>query len=254
MASLRGPERADYVACMFGRISGRYDLLNTLMSGGRHHAWRRSALDMALDGLTAEGPALDLATGTLDFVLNAAGPMRWTAVDFSAPMLAIGMDKLRRAGMADRVAVALSDAHSLPFDDDSFTLVTVGFGMRNFIDRPTALLEVHRVLKPGGRLAMLDIFSSSNSGLAASLFGTVFRTVAPVLGLAFAGDSDAYTYLPESAADFTRDGLARDMDAAGLPVAKSHRLAFGTVAILVGEKAAVDRAPAVNKDLPLIDR
>lgn len=229
------------MAGMFARISQRYDLLNSLMSGGRHHAWRRKALDMALDGETPEGLALDLAAGTLDFVLDAAGIIphysQWVATDFSTPMLQIGVDKARRAGMANRIGVALSDAHALPFRDESFGLVTVGFGLRNFIDRSAALLEVHRVLKPGGRLAVLDIVSSRESGVAGKVFGAAFRAVAPVMGLAFAGNRDAYTYLPESAVGFTHHGLVRDMDAADLTPIDSRRLAFGAIAIVVGEKA-----------------
>ena len=238
MATLRGRERADYVVEMFGRISGRYDLLNALMSGGRHHAWRRKALALALDGLGAEGPALDLAAGTLDFPLDATAideGGEWIATDFSAPMLKIGVDKLRRANKADRVSVALSDAHALPFKDDSFALVTVGFGMRNFIDRPAALAEIGRVLMPGGRLVVLDIFSARGAGPVAGLFAAGFRAVAPVLGLVFARDRDAYTYLPESAVGFTYEGLAGDMQAAGLERIDGRRLAFGSVAILVGE-------------------
>jgi demethylmenaquinone methyltransferase/2-methoxy-6-polyprenyl-1,4-benzoquinol methylase len=242
LATLRGRERADYVVGMFGRISGRYDLLNALMSGGRHHTWRRKALALALDGLKAEGPALDLAAGTLDFPLDAADWGEWVATDFSAPMLKIGVDKLHRANRVDRVGVALSDAHTLPFKDDSFALVTVGFGMRNFIDGPAALAEIGRVLRPGGRLVVLDIFSARGAGPVAGLFAFAFRAVAPVLGLVFAGDRDAYTYLPESAVGFTYDGLASDMGAAGLERIDGRRLAFGSVAILVGERPATGPA------------
>ena len=236
MASLRGRERADFVARMFGRIAARYDLLNGLMSGGRHHAWRRIALGMALDGPPVEGLALDLAAGTCDFPLDASDSLRWVAADFSRPMLEVGRGKLERAGAADRVALALTDAHALPFRDDHFALVTVGFGMRNFIDRPAALGEIGRVLKRGGRLVVLDIFSSDGTGLSGRLFGVAFKAVAPVLGLAFAGDREAYTYLPQSATGFTVEGLANDMEAAGLRVRGRRRLAFGTVAVLVGER------------------
>ena len=257
MALLTGEDRAAYVATMFGRIAWRYDLLNTLMSAGRHHAWRRMSLEMALDGMTVAGHALDVASGTCDFPLSAlslctvgAGrgdevgsspatpdvPHQWIAVDFSEPMLQVGRKKVASAGAAPRVTLLLSDAHALPFRDEAFSLATVGFGMRNFADRPTTLEQIARVLKPGGRLAVLDIFSTSGGSVGAFLFGAAFRTVAPVLGLVFAGDREAYRYLPESAANFGVVQLASDMDSAGLTLVGSRRLAFGSVAILIGEK------------------
>ena len=257
MALLTGEDRSAYVAAMFSRIARRYDLLNTLMSAGRHHAWRRMALEMALDGSTAAGRALDVASGTCDFPLAAlslgAGgrgsgdelgsspampdlQQQWIAVDFSEPMLKVGRRKIASAGAAPGVTLLLSDAHALPFRDEAFSMATVGFGMRNFADRPAALAQIARVLKPGGRLAVLDIFSSAGDGFAAALFGAAFRAVAPLLGLAFAGDREAYSYLPESAASFGVAQLESDMEAAGLMLVEGRRLAFGSVAILIGEK------------------
>ncbi len=257
MALLTGEDRAAYVAAMFSRIAWRYDLLNTLMSAGRHHAWRRMALEMALDGSTAAGRALDVASGTCDFPLaalslRAAGrgsddepggspsmpdlQQQWIAVDFSEPMLKVGRRKIASAGAAPGVTLLLSDAHALPFRDEAFSMATVGFGMRNFTDRPAALAQIARVLKPGGRLAVLDIFSTSGDGFGAALFGAAFRAVAPLLGLAFAGDREAYSYLPESAASFRVAQLESDMESAGLMLVEGKRLAFGSVAILIGEK------------------
>ena len=168
MALLTGEDRSAYVAAMFSRIARRYDLLNTLMSAGRHHAWRRMALEMALDGSTAAGRALDVASGTCDFPLAAlslgAGgrgsgdelgsspampdlQQQWIAVDFSEPMLKVGRRKIASAGAAPGVTLLLSDAHALPFRDEAFSMATVGFGMRNFADRPAALAQIARVLK-----------------------------------------------------------------------------------------------------------
>ncbi len=257
MALLTGEDRAAYVAAMFSRIAWRYDLLNTLMSAGRHHAWRSMALEMALDEVTGAGHALDVASGTCDFPLAAlslrgkgsgrgSGPgasspnpdlqQRWVAVDFSEPMLQVGREKIASAGAEPRVALLLSDAHALPFRDEAFSLATVGFGMRNFADRPAALAQIARVLKPGGRLAVLDIFSTSGGSVLALLFGAAFRAVAPLLGLVFAGDREAYRYLPESAISFGVAQLESDMESAGLTLVGGKQLAFGSVAILIGEK------------------
>ena len=257
MALLTGKDRASYVAAMFSRIAKRYDLLNNLMSAGRHHAWRRMSLEMALDGMSAAGHALDVASGTCDFPLGAlslraggAGRdsaivnrpstpdlrQQWIAVDFSEPMLKVARKKIANAGAAPHVTLLLSDAHALPFRDEAFSLATVGFGMRNFADRPMALAQIARVLRPGGRLAVLDIFSTSGDSIGAVLFGAAFRVVAPVLGLALAGDREAYRYLPESAAQFDVAQLESDMESAGLTLVGSRRLAFGSVVILIGEK------------------
>ena len=237
MATLSGPERAAYVADLFGRIAGRYDLLNWLMSAGRHRAWRRMAVEMALGDAASVGRALDIAAGTCDFPLSRrAAAERWVAVDFSAPMLGVGRAKVARARPGADVSLALADACALPFGDGSFPLVTVGFGVRNFADRAAALSEIRRVLPAGGRVAVLDIFSASGSGAAARAFGAAFAAAAPVLGLALAGDRDAYAYLPASAVGFTADGLARDMEAAGMAVVARRRLALGSVEILIAER------------------
>ncbi len=223
------------MADLFGRIAGRYDLLNTLMSAGRHRAWRRMALDMAVDGAGGVGSALDIAAGTCDFPLSRpAAAERWVAVDFSAAMLAVGRAKVARSGA--NVSLALADAHALPFPDGSFELVTAGFGLRNFTDRPAALAEIRRVLGAGGRLAVLDIFSAAGAGPAGRALGAAFGVVAPLLGLALAGDREAYAYLPASAAGFTAGGLAREMESAGISVVARRPLALGSAGILVGER------------------
>ena len=242
--------RAARVSSIFGRIAARYDLMNTLMSAGRHHAWRRQCLQMAASGIISPGRALDLAAGTCDFPLSAlslrsadnsapeAIPGRWVAADFSEPMLRVGQGKVAAAGREECISILLADVHGLPLRSGAFSLVTVGFGLRNFEDRAGSLAEMARVLEPGGRLAVLDIFSTSEGGIRGRLFGAAFRTCAPALGLVVAGDRDAYAYLPESAARFTVRDLEADIESAGLRLLAKRTLALGSVAILVAEKSA----------------
>ena len=237
MAHLTGETRARYVAAMFGRISRRYDLLNTVMSAGRHHAWRRLAVSMATDGLTGE--ALDVATGTGDFAIELARQPSVPSVvglDFTRDMLPIAWRKTRRKGLAGSVDYTLGDAHSLPFPTDRFACVTVGFGVRNFIDLAQALREMARVVRPGGRVAILEIVRPEGSGPVPRLFPFYFRQVTPWIGAMLAGDREAYTYLPESVQGFLSSAeLASKMEEAGLRNVRVRELALGTVAIVIGE-------------------
>ena len=241
MAHLTGQERARYVARMFKRIAPRYDLLNTIMSGGRHYAWRRMATDVALDRL--QGTALDVATGTGDFALELALRPQVTevvGVDFTPEMLPIACRKsaeqISTCGGAG-VRFAVADAHALPFAHEQFVCATVGFGVRNFIDVPLALREMRRVVVPGGRVVVLEIVPGARSGLLGRLFQLYFSGVVPWLGALLAGDREAYTYLPESVQSFTTaSDLAALMEQAGLHNIESRTVALGTVAILVGER------------------
>ena len=203
LAHLSGDERARYVARMFGRISRRYDRLNAIMSGGRHHAWRRMATDMAVSG--AEGPALDVATGTGDFALELASRPEVSGVvglDFTPEMLPLALDKTRGRQLTDRTRYAVADAHELPLPDGHFICATVGFGVRNFVDLPRALKEMVRVLRPGGRLVILEIVRLEGLGIVGKAFPLYFRYVTPWLGAIFGGNREAYTYLPESVQGF----------------------------------------------------
>ena len=239
MARLGGRERADYVSGMFGRISKRYDLLNTIMTGGRHYAWRRMAVDLAVGDVA--GPALDIATGTGDFALDLARRESLTSVygvDFTPQMLVIAANKAGKTQLTGKLSLMLADAHELPFANDSFVCATVGFGVRNFIDLRGALGEMERVLKPGGRLAILEIVRPEGSRLLSRLLPIYFRHVTPLIGALFAADRAAYTYLPESVDEFlSASGLAAMMGHAGLKLVARRSLGLGTVAVLVGEKA-----------------
>ena len=227
------------MAEMFGRISRRYDLLNTLMTAGRHYAWRRLAADLAVGDQS--GPALDVATGTGDFALDLALKPQVTHVvglDFAPQMLDLGVRKAWRRDLAHRVQYLVGDAHSLPFPDGHFICATVGFGVRNFIDVPRAMREMARVVRPGGRVVVLEIVRLEGSGPLARSFALYFRYVTPWIGAVFAGDREAYTYLPQSVDGFlSAKEMTSLMEQAGFGNVPCRRMAMGTVAIHVGEVA-----------------
>lgn len=238
MAHLTDRERTRYVTRLFGRIARRYDLLNGVMSAGRHHAWRRAAIEMGTPHLV--GPALDVAAGTGDFALELLRKDWTTEVvvfDNTLDMLAVAVEKARRRELGHRLRTVIGDAHSLPFADDSFVCVTVGFGLRNFVDVPRALGEMVRVVRPGGRVVVLDIFRLEGRTLLDRLFTVYFRTVTPWFGALLAGDREAYAYLPKSVEAFLgADELAAMMEEAGLTGVRYRRFALGSVAIHEGRK------------------
>ena len=151
-------------------------------------------------------------------------------------MLPIAERKTRQNDLAGRVRCLMGDAHALPFDDGRFACATVGFGVRNFVDVPRALQEMARVVKPSGRVVILEIVRLDGRGLLSRAFPLYFRFVTPWLGAALAGDREAYTYLPESVQGFlSADELATMMEQAGLFNITVRKVALGSVAILTGE-------------------
>ena len=194
---------------------------------------------MALGEMT--GPALDVATGTGDFTFDLLRHPQVTNVvglDFTRAMLPLAIEKAGDRGSGDRIEFVAGDAHALPFPDDRFICATVGFGVRNFIDVHLALQEMRRVVMPGGRVVILEIVRQDGLNPVGKLFPLYFRRVTPWMGALFAGDREAYTYLPESVQGFlSADDLAELMEGAGLVNVRYRRLALGTVAIHVGEKA-----------------
>lgn len=223
---------------MFARISKRYDLLNGVMSGGRHHAWRRMAARFAAVGPT--GPAIDIATGTGDFALELARQQTITRVvglDFTREMLSIAVDKVNHKGPNKNIDMVIGDAHWLPFPSDRFVCATVGFGVRNFSDVRQSLQEMVRIVRPGGHVAVLEIVRMPNSGVLNEAFRFYFRYMTPWLGTLLAGDREAYTYLPESAQSFySAQQLMGMLTEFGLRDVSCHRLALGSVALLIGRK------------------
>jgi demethylmenaquinone methyltransferase/2-methoxy-6-polyprenyl-1,4-benzoquinol methylase len=239
MVQLKGDEKARYVAAMFDRISSRYDLLNTVMSGGMHHLWRRAAAHLAIQ--EGHGEALDVATGTGDFALDLArrpGIERVVGLDFAPKMLPLARIKAEKRGLSHRVRWMLGDAQALPFADDHFLCVTVGFGLRNFADKELALREMTRVVVPAGRVVILDIVPLGGRGIFHRLQRVYFRGVVPRLGSLLAGSREAYTYLPDSVDSFlTAPQLATMMEGVGLQKVRFRMMGLGAVALYVGEKA-----------------
>jgi demethylmenaquinone methyltransferase/2-methoxy-6-polyprenyl-1,4-benzoquinol methylase len=219
---------------MFTRIAGRYDLMNSVMTGGRHHAWRRVAA-RAVAGAPA-GPALDLATGTGDLALavRAAAPGRVVVgADFAEAMLRHARVKLA-ARAEPGVGLLAADALALPFGDKTFACVTSAFLLRNLADLAAGLAEMRRVTMPGGLVAALEITRPGVRGWDA-IFGVYFNRVVPLIGAAVAGDRAAYTYLPRSVERFVAPPeLVRLMTRAGLRDVRYRRLGLGTIALHVG--------------------
>jgi demethylmenaquinone methyltransferase/2-methoxy-6-polyprenyl-1,4-benzoquinol methylase len=218
---------------MFDRIAGRYDAMNSLMSAGLHHRWRARAAE--LTGLGSGGAALDVCCGTGDLALELrrrAGPQgRVVGLDFSTAMLELAQRKSAAAGAA--VEWVQGNALELPFEDGAFDAATVGFGVRNVADLGRALGELARVVRPGGRVVILEITSPQRAPLK-WFYAIWFDRVVPLLGSA-AGDREAYTYLPSSVRRFPpAQELAGLMHAAGLDRVRYVVLAGGIVAIHSG--------------------
>ena len=241
MAHLRGDDKRRYVAEMFARISPRYDLMNTLMTGGQHHRWKRATARLTADGL--DGIALDVATGTGDLAFALArrpGIRAAVGVDLLGEMLAIAADKPAgrnaNANASTPIHFVMGDALRLPFADGTFCCATAGFSLRNMADVPATIGEMARVVAPGGRVTTLEL-TPMEGGVRAALGGFYFRRVVPLLGQLVAGDRTAYTYLPSSVDYFlTADELAAVYRAAGLVEVGYRRMGGGGVALHYGAK------------------
>jgi demethylmenaquinone methyltransferase/2-methoxy-6-polyprenyl-1,4-benzoquinol methylase len=223
---------------VFASVAGKYDIMNDLMSFGAHRLWKHFTL--SLTGLRPGQFALDVAGGTGDLaagMLKQVGKTgRVVLSDINPAMLEIGRDRLLDAGHVGNVECLVADAEHLPFEDNAFHCVTIGFGLRNVTDKAAALKSMYRVLKPGGQLLVLEFSTPTAPGLK-PIYDAYSFNVLPLLGRLVAQDADSYRYLAESIRmhpdQETLLGMLRD---AGFAQSRYHNLSGGIVAVHRGYK------------------
>lgn len=238
MSVLPAPERkATYVQDLFARIAPRYDLLNHVLSLGIDILWRKAAArELALS--TAES-VLDVCCGTGDLAIELSSHVkpdtRMVGVDFCGPMLERAAVKTRVPG-ARAIGWVQGDGQSLPFPSARFDRVSVGFGVRNLADLDAGLLELGRVLVPGGRLCILE-FARPRFWPFRVAYETYFLHVLPAIGKLISGESDPYRYLPESVLAFPeREALAKRLEKAGFEGVRFSDLTFGIATLTVATR------------------
>jgi demethylmenaquinone methyltransferase / 2-methoxy-6-polyprenyl-1,4-benzoquinol methylase len=229
-------EKSARVRGVFDSVAANYDLMNDLMSGGLHRLWKRFAL--AQTGLRPGQRGLDVASGTGDLgagIARQVGKYGLAVLtDINREMLVRGRDRLIDRGLATQVEFVIANAESLPFPAGSFDCVTIGFGLRNVTDKAAALASMRRVLRPGGRLLVLE-FSTPTIEVLRPAYDAYSFNVLPRLGAIVAGDASSYRYLAESIRMHPDQAtLAAMMREAGFDVARWHNLAGGIVALHVG--------------------
>lgn len=228
--------KKDQVATMFNRISFRYDLLNRILSIGTDIWWRKKAIAQLRD--VKPELLLDIATGTGDLAIEAMSlkPGKIIGVDISEGMLEIGRKKLFKRGLQEKIELRTGDSEKLLFPDNHFDAVMVSFGVRNFENLESGLSEIYRVLKPGGKLMILE-FSKPKNFIIKGLYNFYNQTLLPAAGRLISGDTAAYSYLPASVEAFPEgDSFIKILTSQGFGRAKALPLTFGISSIYTGFK------------------
>ncbi len=236
--SVNWSEKARRVRSVFGSVAGKYDLMNDLMSLGVHRLWKQ--FTVSLSGLRPGQRALDVAGGTGDLAIGMLRKVgkegRVILADINPAMLEIGRDRLLDRGLAGNVECVVADAERLPFGNDSFDCVTIGFGLRNVTDKAAALCSMHRVLRPGGQLLVLEFSKPTTPGLA-PLYDAYSFGILPLLGSLIARDAASYRYLAESIRMHPdQETLLAMLRDAGFAQTRYHNLTGGIVALHRGYK------------------
>ncbi|PWS27281.1 bifunctional demethylmenaquinone methyltransferase/2-methoxy-6-polyprenyl-1,4-benzoquinol methylase UbiE [Pedobacter yonginense] len=229
--------KKEQVATMFNNISGTYDFLNHFLSLGIDVLWRKKAIKELVS--TQPRIMLDVATGTGDFAFEAIKklhPEKVVGVDISQGMLDVAKKKINERSLHEVFSVQLGDSEGLHFDNDTFDAITVAYGVRNFENLEKGLADMFRVLKPNGKIVVLE-FSKPKAFPIKQLYSFYFKRVTPFFGKLFSKDSRAYTYLPESVAAFP-DGsdFTTLMEKVGFKSTKQKILTFGISSIYTGTK------------------
>jgi demethylmenaquinone methyltransferase/2-methoxy-6-polyprenyl-1,4-benzoquinol methylase len=224
------------IAGMFDAIAGRYDFLNHTLSAGLDRRWRRRAIrELALTGRER---VVDICTGTGDLAVEAAPHAREViGLDFAGAMLRLGQAKVRRLGLGTPIRFARADAMQLPLADASADAATIAFGIRNVATPLAACREIARILRPGGRLAILE-FAMPTTPVFGPLYQWYFRHVLPNIGRLVSRHADAYAYLPASVGEFaTPREFVDGLRSAGFGTVRAVPLTFGVVYLYVAERA-----------------
>ncbi len=222
---------------MFDNVAGRYDFLNRLLSLGVDITWRKRLIRE----MKAYQPnhILDMATGTADLAIMAARSLpqtRITGIDLSPNMIEYGLKKIENKDIKQRIELIVGDSEKMNIEDDHFDGAMVAFGVRNFENLTKGLMELHRVLKPGKPLMVLE-FSKPTIFPVKQLFNVYFRYILPAIGKLFSKDPKAYTYLYESVQAFPEyDDFQAIMEEAGFKRCRWHALTFGICSLYIGEK------------------
>ncbi len=231
-------EKAGKVAEVFHSVAGKYDLMNDLMSAGVHRLWKRMTIEMS--GVRRGNSVLDIAGGTGDLTAKFSrivGPEGTVVLaDINSSMLQVGRDRVMARGVVNNVIFSQADAQYLPFPDNTFDVITIAFGLRNVTDKDMALRSMLRVLKPGGRLLVLE-FSKPANPVLSKVYDTYSFSILPKLGKLFASDADSYQYLAESIRMHPdQETLQGMMDNAGFANTDFHNMTGGVVALHRGVK------------------
>jgi len=231
--------KAGMVRGVFDSVAGRYDLMNDLMSAGIHRLWKRFTIELC--AVRPGQTILDIAGGTGDLAARFSQLVgqegQVILADINAAMLEVGRDRLIDKGASDNIEVVQADAQYLPFADNSIDCITIAFGLRNVTDKAIALESMLRVLRPGGRLLVLE-FSKPTSPLLGKLYDQYSFQILPAMGRLVAQDADSYRYLAESIRKHPdQETLLTMMEDAGFVESRYHNMTGGIVAVHQGFKA-----------------
>ena len=228
--------KKEQVTKMFDTISGDYDGLNRVISFGIDIKWRKKVVNI----IKATNPktVLDIATGTGDLAiaLSQTNASKIVGLDISSGMLEVGREKVKKQGLDNRIEMVLGDSENLPFDNNTFDAITVGFGVRNFENLENGLTEILRVLKPGGCFIILETSIPTKTPYKQG-YHFYTKYILPVIGRLFSKDKSAYKYLSESASEFPYgEALNNILRKIGFTTVKDHTQTFGVATIYVSSK------------------